>query len=336
MTDAEPILAKVRKLLARRREGGAADRHTAAMRRRTTGALLAALLLGGCTGGTEQDGGSVPSATPTAAATSSHRAARPPRGAELREIRLVAARAVETILSYGHRTLGTDEAAATALMTPAYAREFRRSFARLRDEALAVQGSSRAVVVASGVVAASADEVQVLAFVDRTTRSSVERRGVTQAAPVVTVARAGREWRVADIATGEAPPGPAPDPGARVVIGHAVTTAEAYLDLHWETVEADLAVMESLVVDPLAAEYARGGDELVEAVRAHRTVQEGTVLAVGLEERGAGHASVLVSAAVTVRHEATGGDPASELRRLRLHLVDSGGAWRTSRLTVVD
>ena len=300
------------------------------MRRGTTAALLAALLLAGCT----SDGGE---GTPPEPPPSTDGVGAPrPEGARLEQVRRAAARAVEVVLSHDHRTLAADEAAATALMTPEYAEEFRTSFARLRSQAARVQGSSRAVALDSGVVSATADTVRVLVFVDRTTRSGEVQQSVARVAPVVSMELSGDAWRVSDIATGTTPGGDAPAGVEAAAVRHATRTARAYLTLSWETIQADLAEVQGLIAGQLAGQYADGADALVEAVRARRTVQRPRILAVGLSGAHDGQVDALVSALVTTTHQATGDGPSREGRRLRLRLERDGTGWRTTQLAVVD
>lgn len=300
------------------------------MRRGTIAALVAALLMGGCTSG---QGDPAPP-VPRSSAPPSEGGARP-EGAQLAAISRAAADAVEVVLSYDHRTLDADEEAATALMTPEYAEEFRASFANVREEATEVRGASRAVALDSGVVSATADTVRVLVFVDRTTRSGDVERSVARVAPVVSMQRWGTDWRVSDIATGTTAGRGAPTALESSAVRHATRTARAYLTLSWETIEQDLEAAQELIGGELAAQYAASADELVEAVRARRTVQRPEILAVGLSRVGPRRAEALVSAVVETTHQATGSEPTQEGRRLRLQLVRQRGEWRTTRLAVI-
>lgn len=301
--------------------------------------LMAGLLLAGCTSDRGDDppatGATEPGATSDRAESAGADDSRP-EGARLDQVRRAAVHAVEVVLSYDHRTLDADEQAAWSLMTEEYAEEFRASFSGVREEATRVQGSSRAVAIDSGVVSATADSVRVLVFVDRTLRSTAAQPSVSQIAPVVSMQRSGDAWRLADITTGTPSGSGAPTGREVAVVRHATQTARAYLALDWETIEQDLAGAQDLVAGELAQQYAEGADELVEAVRARRTLQEPRILAVGLSAVGARQADALVSAVVTTTHQATGGEPSQEGRRLRLRLERDGEDWRTTRLAVVD
>lgn len=307
------------------------------MRRGTTATLLGALLV--CvpllTGCTDERDAPAPAVPTTSTRAEGAEGTGRPQGARLDEIRRAAASAVEVVLSYDHRTLEADEQAATALMTPAYAEEFRDSFATVREEATEVRGASRAVALDSAVVSATADAVRVLVFVDRTTRSGDVERSVSRIAPVVTLERWGSAWAVSDIATGTTAGKGAPSALEAAAVAHATRTARAYLTLSWETVEQDVVDVQDLVAGELARQYADGAEQLVEAVRARRTVQRPRILAVGLSEARPRRAVALVSAVVTTTHQASGSDPVQEGRRLRLELVREGAGWRATQLAVI-
>jgi Mce-associated membrane protein len=113
-----------------------------------------------------------------------------------------AERAAEAVLSYDYKTLEADRDAAARLMTPRYRKEYLPTFdalvAKLAPEQKAhVEASVRA----SGVTAAGADRVEVLLFVNQTTRSTAHGGEPQVALNRVTfsMVRQDNAWRVDDI-----------------------------------------------------------------------------------------------------------------------------------------
>ena len=96
-----------------------------------------------------------------------------------RAAQVAAERAVVPVLSYDYEHLDEDQEAAQALMTGSYRQEYDKLFTVLEENAPQTQTRVSASVVASGIVRASDDRVQVLVFVDRPTTNKLS------AAPVV-------------------------------------------------------------------------------------------------------------------------------------------------------
>lgn len=95
-----------------------------------------------------------------------------------RAAQVAAERAVVPVLSYDYETLDEDQKAAQALMTGSYRTEYDKLFAVLEENAPETQTRVTASVVASGIVRASADRVQVLVFVDRPTTNKLSAEPV--------------------------------------------------------------------------------------------------------------------------------------------------------------
>ena len=95
-----------------------------------------------------------------------------------REAQVAAERAVVPVLSYDYEHLDEDQKAAQALMTGSYRSEYDKLFAVLEENAPQTQTKVTASVVASGIVRASADRVQVLVFVDRPTTNKLSAEPV--------------------------------------------------------------------------------------------------------------------------------------------------------------
>jgi Mce-associated membrane protein len=114
----------------------------------------------------------------------------------------VAERASVAILSYGYASLDADEKAAERYMTPAYKKKYADTFDRLvRPNATKLKAKVEAEVKASGVAHADADRVNVLLYVNQTTRSTAHG-GEPQVAlnrVQLSMVRHGGTWLVNDI-----------------------------------------------------------------------------------------------------------------------------------------
>ncbi len=95
-----------------------------------------------------------------------------------RDAQVAAERAVVPVLSYDYEHLEEGQRAAQALMTGSYRREYDKLFAVLEENAPETQTKVTASVVASGIVRASAERVQVLVFVDRPTTNKLSAEPV--------------------------------------------------------------------------------------------------------------------------------------------------------------
>ena len=114
----------------------------------------------------------------------------------------VAERASAAILSYGYASLDADEKAAERYMTPAYKKKYADTFDRLvKPNATKLRAKVEAEVKASGVAHADADRVNVLLYVNQTTRSTAHG-GEPQVAlnrVQLSMVRHGGTWLVNDI-----------------------------------------------------------------------------------------------------------------------------------------
>jgi len=91
-----------------------------------------------------------------------------------RAAQTAAERAVVPVLSYDFENLAADEEAAKAQMTGRYSAEYDKLFSLIEDNAPQTETRVSAEVVASGIVRAAGDRVQVLVFVDRPTTNKLE------------------------------------------------------------------------------------------------------------------------------------------------------------------
>lgn len=119
-----------------------------------------------------------------------------------REAQVAAERAVVPVLSYDYQTLAEDQKAAQALMTGSYRKEYDKLFTVLEDNAPQTQTKVTASVVASGIVRATAERVQVLVFVDRPTTNKLSADPVVYKDQVtLSMQLVDGEWLVDDMVT---------------------------------------------------------------------------------------------------------------------------------------
>ena len=119
-----------------------------------------------------------------------------------RAAQVAAERAVVPVLSYDYESLEADQREAQALMTGGYREEYDKLFTVLEDNAPQTQTKVSASVVASGVVRASDDRVQVLVFVDRPTTNKLNAEPVVYKDQVtVSMQRVDGDWLVDDLVT---------------------------------------------------------------------------------------------------------------------------------------
>ncbi len=119
-----------------------------------------------------------------------------------RAAQVAAERAVVPVLSYDYESLRADQREAQALMTGGYREEYDKLFTVLEDNAPQTQTKVSASVVASGVVRASDDRVQVLVFVDRPTTNKLNAEPVVYKDQVtVSMQRVDGDWLVDDLIT---------------------------------------------------------------------------------------------------------------------------------------
>jgi len=113
-----------------------------------------------------------------------------------------AERASAAILSYSYTSLDADESAAERYMTPAYRKKYADTFTRLvKPNATKLKAKVEAEVKASGVAHADADRVNVLLYVNQTTRSTANG-GEPQVAlnrVQLSMVKRGGTWLVDDI-----------------------------------------------------------------------------------------------------------------------------------------
>ena len=119
-----------------------------------------------------------------------------------REAQVAAERAVVPVLSYDYEHLEDDQRAAQALMTGNYREEYDKLFTVLEENAPQTQTKVTASVIASGIVRASDDRVQVLVFVDRPTTNKLSAEPVVYKDQVtLSMQLVDGAWLVDDLTT---------------------------------------------------------------------------------------------------------------------------------------
>ncbi|MBO0841696.1 MAG: hypothetical protein J2O46_00810, partial [Nocardioides sp.] len=114
----------------------------------------------------------------------------------------VAVKALPAALTYDYRTLDRSRAKATALMTPAFAKDFSATYDDTVGKlATQKQAVTKAIVRGGGVLKASDQKVTALVFVDQVLVTSNQTKGtapvtVAQSRVVVDLTRSGDAWRV--------------------------------------------------------------------------------------------------------------------------------------------
>ena len=119
-----------------------------------------------------------------------------------RDAQVAAERAVVPVLSYDYEHLEADQEAAQALMTGKYREEYDKLFAVLEENAPQTQTKVTASVIASGIVRATDDRVQVLVFVDRPTTNKLNAEPVVYKDQVtLSMQLVDGRWLVDDLVT---------------------------------------------------------------------------------------------------------------------------------------
>jgi Mce-associated membrane protein len=109
-------------------------------------------------------------------------------------------RAAETILSYDHRKIDADVAAASKLTTGQFRKDYTDTSKTVTPIAKEYKAVVKATVKASSVVSAAPERVVVLLFVDQSTQSTrVQGTQVDQARVRITMQKVGDEWLAAKV-----------------------------------------------------------------------------------------------------------------------------------------
>jgi Mce-associated membrane protein len=112
-----------------------------------------------------------------------------------------AAKAAETILTRSYENYDKQLDDATALMTDAFAKEFRQTATDVQEEFVAAKTDQQARVVAQGVVHATRTEVQALIFLNQYVSKDAGDTTYTPYRVLVTVLHTDRGWLVSALDT---------------------------------------------------------------------------------------------------------------------------------------
>ncbi len=116
--------------------------------------------------------------------------------------RAAAERAVVPVLSYDYRTLDEDQQEAEERLTADYRGDYADLFEVIRDNAEPTKTVVEVEVIASAVVRAGEDRVEVLLFVNRPTTNAETKEPVVYKDQVtLTMARVDDDWLVDDLKT---------------------------------------------------------------------------------------------------------------------------------------
>jgi Mce-associated membrane protein len=117
-----------------------------------------------------------------------------------REALAASTRAAETILSYDHRKIDADIAAASKLATGQFKKDYADTSKTVKPIALEYKAVVKATVQSGSVVSADPDRVVTLLFVNQSTQSTrVRGTQIDQARVRITMERAGDTWLAAKI-----------------------------------------------------------------------------------------------------------------------------------------
>lgn len=110
--------------------------------------------------------------------------------------------AIVPVLSYDYRHLDEDRAAALTRMTDDFAKDYRKTFAIIEDNAPTTKTVVKVEVLASAVASSSPDRVDVLLFVNRpTTNKATPKATVYRDQVTLEMTRSGDRWLVDDMHT---------------------------------------------------------------------------------------------------------------------------------------
>lgn len=119
-----------------------------------------------------------------------------------REAQASAERAIVPVLSYDHRTLEQDRAAAVAYLTDDFREEYEKLFTQIEESAPSTRAVVEAEVRASAITRGGHDRAQVLLFVDQpTTNARTSEPVVYRNQVTVTMERVGDRWLIDDLQT---------------------------------------------------------------------------------------------------------------------------------------
>lgn len=241
------------------------------------------------------------------------------------------------VLSVDPRTYDAEVEAAAALMTDAYANEYRSTAESMRP----AYERSGAVIVAkavdSGLTGIDATHASALVFVSQ----FGDDAGTVDAAPtmysaVVRVAKTGDAWLVEAIET-ESPTNATtdPDPDRAAALDAASQFTDAYVSIDYLNFDADVEKVTDFTTGDFRDQFVGRLDQSRTVANDSQTVSVGKVWATGLSEFSDTRATVLAAASATVADVAS---PEGSKRdyRFRMGLDKVDGDWLVSTLEFVS
>jgi len=116
----------------------------------------------------------------------------------------------------------------------------------------------------------------------------------------------------------------------------ATKMVNAFLNINYEDVEANIEAVKSLSTGQFLRQYTRASDDLAKLTRRAKATQTGEVVWAGLVAGDPDDATVIVATSGTVTNELTEFEPQSRTYRLQLDLELVDGRWLTSDLQYVE
>lgn len=117
-----------------------------------------------------------------------------------------AAKAAEELFSVDYSKYDDELTRAVALMTPRYEADYRKTIAKVKDQAVALQLVVQSNVVAQGVVRANRTRLQALIFLNQVTHRVRDKKPETVVTPfkaLVTMVHTDKGWLVDGLETDE-------------------------------------------------------------------------------------------------------------------------------------
>ncbi len=115
----------------------------------------------------------------------------------------------------------------------------------------------------------------------------------------------------------------------------ATKMANAFLNLDFENIEANIEAVKSLATGPFLRQYTRASEDLAKLTRRAQAKQTGEVEWAGLVAGDEDSATVIVATSGTVANKLTEFEPVARTYRLQLEVVLVDGQWLTSDLQYV-
>ena len=115
----------------------------------------------------------------------------------------------------------------------------------------------------------------------------------------------------------------------------ATKMADAFLNLDYENIEANIEAVKALATGPFLRQYTRASNDLVKLTRRAQAKQTGEVEWTGLVAGDDDSATMIVATSGTVANKLTEFEPVARTYRLQLEVDLVDGQWLTSDLQYV-